>query len=163
MVRVVVVVRVGRMVWIVVGIAMRRVLLAREAVSTTRSAPQRVGHARHFHVRWRLRRCVRLQIGERAGMHARVVRTVLPTREPAAAITRIRAGVRGAGGCRRRQREPALSSAVRRRPLRTSASTSGSVPVLRPRLCRWWGRLARCRVCQRPDLRLRRWYWDATL
>lgn len=154
MVRLVGLVVVGRagVVMIVVVVAVRRVLVPREAVAAaTAPAAQRVGHARHLHVGRRLRRRVRLHVGESGGVYARVLRAVLRAREPAVPAVR---AARRAGRRSRWQREPVGAAVGRGRALRPAPAIR--VLRVRPRLRGWRRRLARGRVRQRPYLRLRR-------
>lgn len=142
---------------VVVGIAVRRLLVPWEAVGcAAATAAERVGHIRQLHVGRRLRRRVRLHVGESGGVQARMLRTVLHTREATVACIGT-AG--GAGGRRGRQSEP-VGGGVRR-DVALHAATA--VRVLRPRLRRRRGRLARRCVRQRPYLRLGRRDWYATV
>lgn len=132
---------VGGVVRVVIGVALRGLLVAREAVAGTAAATQRVGDGRHFHVGRRLRRRVGLDVREGGRVHARVLRTVLRGEAAVAAV----GARRGAGARRSRQREP-VGATVRR------AVPARAVPVLRPRRGGRRRRFARCRIRQRPYL-----------
>lgn len=137
---------VGAVVWIVVGVALRRLLVPWEAIAGAAAAAERVRHARHLHVRRGLGGRVGLHVREGGRVDAGVLPAVLAAREAAVAAVGAASGTRRRRG---RQGEAVGATVGGRSALRP-------VGVLRPGLRGRRRSLARRRVRQRPDFGLRR-------